>query len=229
LENTTNGNYDEVKNAKTLEKRQEQLKKKIPVTKQDMRTYTNFWKDVNENMYEEFKYFKALPAIIFQKAFDLAKYPEVKLNVVFGKVMNFKTHYHNWRRQQIVDVGNGTLTCGDGCSADICKDLLLLMDWDTVIPRIEQYAYKLHSEFVRVDIFPISETDFFINEAEITSGGAPIEIFNKNVLKKLEKMNKEIINAEDDSKYFLPDGQEKNDFMCDIEAYPLWDWQSETN
>jgi len=185
-----------------------ELSKQCPIAKQQMKSYIDRWVSLqNEyNAYLDFRYIRAVPSIIIQKKFDLHNFPEVKIYVVFGKVINFKTHNHHY-------VGvrpNGDLFTEQGD----CSELRSLMQWNKIIPQIERFASLLHTEFVRVDIFPTSTTQFYVNEVEFVSGGA----FPLTVIETLTKKKKEMDNSQNQDNYFLQNDDD-TDFLCDIQEY----------
>ena len=63
----------------------------------------------------------------------------------------------------------------------IIANYLLFKD---AIKILEEFAFHLHMDFLRIDIFPTSKNTFVINELETTSGTAVIN--NEWILKRLE-------------------------------------------
>merc|ERR1711959_432200 len=151
--------------------------------------------------------------------FDLYKYPEIKFNVVHGRVNYFKSGTYGEDRIRVAE--DGTLTCD---VENGCNQIMNLMNWNNVIPKIEGFANYIHIEMLRVDIFPRSENEFYINEIETLSSNKVDRREDKShpgVAELLKKKNKEIKNSRDPSKYFLEGQGAGVDFLCDIQTYPI--------
>ena len=53
---------------------------------------------------------------------------------------------------------------------ECCEILQKYFHLENAIPILEEFAFNLHTDFLRIDVFPTSFTDFWINELEVTSG-----------------------------------------------------------
>jgi hypothetical protein len=195
--------------------------KKIPMTQDDFKKfidYTAFYD--KESWKNDYRHVRAIPGIIIQKEFDLIKYPEIKFNVVFGRVNFFKSGTRGEDRIRVAE--DGTLTCD---VPNGCNQIMNLMDWGKVIPKIEGFANHIHIEMLRVDIFPRSENEFYINEIETLSSNKIDKSEEKShpgVVEILKQKNQEIQNSDDQSKYFLEEeGGAGSDFLCDIQNLPI--------
>jgi len=187
----------------------------IPMTTEKIQT----WQKDPKN----FEFTSTLtPGLILQKQFDLSGNPFRKINfsVVWGKVVSF-----SWSDSSL----DGTTTVGIKINeeenfrfclvSDVdkgCADLEKMMNWDLIIPRLEKFAFKLHLDFVRIDIFPYDHANFYINGISLDSD--QIGKMNYPTLKKLKSLNAILKNSEHSESFFLD--PRLHHLRCNIFDYP---------
>ena len=85
-----------------------------------------------------------------------------------------------------------------------------LLDWKSMVTKIDHMGRKLHMDIIRIDLFPLARNEFLVNEMEISSGFAVIG-FNHHIYDKLEKGWKKV--NENDA--FISIKEAKRDFNKD--------------
>jgi hypothetical protein len=139
----------------TMSKEVKEIISKVPLSQEEFRKWNE---KHNVNMV-------ARPAMIFQKAFPHKM--EIRIMTVWGKVVQMSNRNGaSWNPNS----GNcwiASHTIGHDDAVKDCQQVAQALDWKKILPKIEKFARKNPTDWLRVDIFVNEEQEWKLNEIEM--------------------------------------------------------------